>query len=195
MATHVLNDQGIIYWIVSGILLPAHMHIKIQLAFFAQGIQAPSCHCGILQRECIRRKNCWIVSKHFSERCLMIQKFQFTKIINFNGITVFKKNTNFGGAARGAGRWILSCYSRMVTASSWFIRHRKQLRSSSKKYRDYSCFPLWLLDLCLCWGANTVYLISYSIKMMLRKPQGKLKSKRVSLDMIILLSWVDHAIK
>ena len=29
-------------------------------------------------------------------------------ITKFNVITVLKKNTHFGGAARGAGRWILS---------------------------------------------------------------------------------------
>ena len=45
------------------------------------------------------------------------------------------------------------------------------------------------MALCLWLWANILYLIGYSIKMLLQKPGGKLKAKRVSLHTRILLSW------
>ena len=91
MMTHVLNAQLIVYWITLNIVFPAHMNKYIQLALFTKGIRAPGCWRGIIWCERILRKNCWLVSKHFSKICLIIQYFQFTKITDFNGINVLKR--------------------------------------------------------------------------------------------------------
>ena len=71
----------------------------------------------------------------------------------------------------------------------------QKLQSLSKNYRESSCFPSWLMDLHLCLRANTLYLISYSIKILLQTPQRKLKPRKVLLDASIFLSWVDPTIK
>ena len=71
-------------------VLPTNVHKHIQLSIFSKGIKIPGCRCGIFQRECIWINDFWLVSRHFSELCLIIQKFQFTKIADFNGITFFR---------------------------------------------------------------------------------------------------------
>ena len=91
MTTHILNAQLIVYWVMSDIVLTSHIHKHIRLEFFTKVIQAPGCWCGILKHDYIQRNNCWLVSKHFRESCLIIQKPPFTKVTNFNDVTTFKR--------------------------------------------------------------------------------------------------------
>ena len=51
------------------------------------------------------------------------------------------------------------------------------------------------MALSIFWWSNILYLISYSIKIIMYKPLGKLKAKWVLIDSSILLSQVDPEIK
>ena len=73
-----------------------------------------------------------ISPKHFSKSCFIIQKIQFTKIINFNVSAILENNAHFGG------RWVLR-WSRILSISgSCSLWRRKKLRYS----------PAFLVD---CW--------------------------------------------
>ena len=126
---------------------------------------------------------------HFSENFLIIQKFQFTKITNFNVSAILKKNAHFWG--RREFRWSSS----MSIAGSCYCWQRKQLRSSSNNFVDSSWFSCGLLNFCFCWWANIFHLVSDGIKMLMRYLKLKMKAKRFFLNAIIFLSWINPWIK
>ena len=136
-----------------------------------------------------------VFSKHFIKICLIIQKFQFTNIPNFNVITFLTKNTRFGVNDRGYGRWLLRRSIRMDTAGYCYHWHRKQLLSPSKNCGDSSWFPCGLPNIHFCWRDNIFHLVSYGTKFLLWKLQEKFKAKQILLNASIFPSWVNPEIK